>query len=218
MTSRTLYHFEASPFSHRVRLALAHKGLAAELVEGRAEPARLAEARKLCPLRTAPILVEPDGRALGDSTAIARYLDAAYPDAPRIWPATGEAARATLEATTWMDTALNILVDLGTRYETLADSKSWSSVRSEMVGRAQAALDALAAPAEARAGKTWTDAGWSAADFCIATATIWVEGWPGRAPTNPRVAQLMSLGVRLPTALSRWTDAHRARPDLLALG
>jgi glutathione S-transferase len=218
MPSRTLYHFELSPFSRRVRLALMHKGLTAELVEGRTETARFAEAQKLCPLRTAPILVEPDGRALGDSTAIAHYLDAAYPAAPRIWPEAGEAARATLEATTLMDAALHIVVDLATRYDTLADSKAWSVVVGEMTSRAQAALDALAPLAEARMGKTWTDAGWSAADFCIATATIWVESWPGRAAANPRAARLMALGIRLPEALSRWTDTHRGRPDITALG
>jgi glutathione S-transferase len=216
--SRTLYHFEHSPFSRRVRLALAHKGLAAELVEGRAEPARFAEAQKHFALRTAPILVESSGRALGDSTAITRYLDAAHLDAPRIWPTELHAARATLEATTLMDAALNILVDLGTRYGTLTDAKGWPAVKTEMVGRAQAALDALVPHAEARANKTWTDAGWSAADLWLTTGTIWMEGWPGRAPTNPRVAQLMTLGVRLPAPLSRWTDAHRARAELVALG
>jgi glutathione S-transferase len=216
--SRTLYHFESSPFSRRTRLALAHKGLTAELVEGRAEPARLEAARKLCPLRTVPILVEADGRALGDSTAITRWLDAAHPDTPRVWPKEREAAHATYETTTLVDVALSTLVDLGTRYDALSDSASWGAVKGEMLGRAQAALDALAPRAAARTGKTWTDAGWGAADFWIATATIWVEGWPGRAPSNPRIAQLMALGIRLPAQLSRWTDAHRTHADLVALG
>ncbi len=212
--SRTLYHFEHSPFSRRTRLALAHKGLTASLVEGRAEPARLTEVQKICPLRTVPILVEPDGRALGDSTAISRYLDVAYPDAAPIWPTEREAARATFEATTLLDVALNTLVDIGTRYDVLVDSTAWATVKGEMLGRAQTALDALAPHAEARAGKTWTDAGWSAADFWIVTATIWVDGWASRAPTNARIAQLMALGLRWPTPLSRWTDGHRARVDV----
>jgi hypothetical protein len=64
---RVLYHFARSPFSRRVRLALAHKGLTAELREARANPAFLEEARALSPLRTMPVLLEEDGHAIGDS-------------------------------------------------------------------------------------------------------------------------------------------------------
>ncbi len=215
---RTLYHFPLSTFSRRARLALAHKGLSADLVDGRAEPERLAEARRICPLRTMPVLVEEDGRAIGDSTAIAHYLDAAYPDAPRLWPAEKNAARETLEATTLVDLAMSTIVDLGTRYYALHDAPAWGAVKAEMIGRAQAALDALATRAAARAGTTWTDAGWCVADAWILTATLWVEGWAARAPTNPMIGQLTGLGVRLPAEMARWSDTHRARADVVALG
>ncbi|HEV3191381.1 MAG TPA: glutathione S-transferase N-terminal domain-containing protein, partial [Polyangiaceae bacterium] len=70
---RILYHFTHSPFARRVRLALAHKGLDVELREGRDNPASMAEARRLVPLKTLPVLVDGD-QVLGDSTAITRWL------------------------------------------------------------------------------------------------------------------------------------------------
>lgn len=218
MKNRRVFHFPSSPFSRRARLALAHKGLACDLVDARANPEQRQEAQRLCPIPTIPVLVEPDGRALGDSGEIAHYLDRAYADAPMIFPSGAEHAHATLEATGLVDLALNTIVDLGTRYFALRADPAWDGVKREMLGRAQSALDALAARAASRGKSTWTGAGWSAADMWITTAVIWIEGWPGRAKDNANIAQLVSLGVKLPAELSRWTDAHRANADLAALG
>ena len=218
MTTRTLYHFTFSPFARRVRLALAHKGLTATLVEGRTEPARLAEVRKLSPVQTVPILVEPDGRALGDSTAISHYLDATYPAAPRIWPTEPEALRTSLVAHALVDVALNSLVDAGTRYYAAHDSPAWGAVKAAVIDRAHVALRALAEHAKGRMGKTWTDSGWSAADMSVTTMVIWIEGWAARAPTNVLVTQLMTLGLELPPELVAWTSTHRTLPQLAALG
>ena len=82
---RALYHFPTSVFSRRARLALAHKELDHELRDARADEAHLKEARRLSPQATMPVLVD-EGRALGDSTAIATYLDLAYPDRPALFP------------------------------------------------------------------------------------------------------------------------------------
>ncbi|WP_342745423.1 glutathione S-transferase N-terminal domain-containing protein [Cystobacter ferrugineus] len=41
----------------------------------RAHPEFLEESRRLSPLKTTPVLVEEDGRVLGDSTAISHYRD-----------------------------------------------------------------------------------------------------------------------------------------------
>lgn len=216
--NRKLYHFPSSTFSRRARLCLAHKGLDVELVDARADPSKIEEARKLCPLRTMPLLLEPDGRALGDSTAIAHYLDRAYPDRPALWPKGAYQAHAALEATTLLDAALNMTVDLGTRYYALRESPAWPKVKDEIGGRIQSSLDALAKLAGSRMGKTWTEEGYGVADIWIVSAVLWIEGWPGRAPTTPLVAQLVSLGLRLPEELSRWTDTHRGRADVVALG
>lgn len=214
-TTRTLYHFRHSPFSRRVRLALAHKGLDAELREARESPAWGEEARKLVPLRTIPVLVD-GSRAMGDSTAIMHWLDAAYPDAPRLWPA-GPAAEDALEVVTLVDAALNGVVDLGTRYFPLRDHASWPAVKEEMLGRAQLAADDLARRAKDLGASTVCNAGWSAADIALLTMTLWIEGWPARASSSANIAQLMTLGFRLPAGLSRWADAHRARADVVAL-
>jgi glutathione S-transferase len=214
-TTRTLYHFRYSPFSRRVRLALARKGLAAELREARENPAFGEEARRLVPLRTIPVLVDGP-RAMGDSTAIMHWLDAAYPDAPRLWPGGAEAEEA-LEVVTLVDAALNGVVDLGTRYYTLRDHPSWSAVKDEMLGRAQLAADDLARRARLAAGTTLCPSGWSAADIALLTMTLWIEGWAERASSSANIAQLMTLGFRLPSELSRWADAHRARADVVAL-
>jgi glutathione S-transferase len=216
VTTRTLYHFRFSPFSRRVRLALACKGLDAELREARENPAWAEEARKLVPLRTIPVLVD-GASALGDSTAITRWLDAAYPDAPRLWP-DGEEAPDALQVAVLVDVALNGVIDLGTRYYPLREHASWPAVKDELLGRAQLAVDALAQRASELGTATVCKSGWSAADMALLTMTLWCEGWPQRASSSPNIAQLMTLGFRFPAALSRWADAHRSRPDVVGLG
>lgn len=214
--SRTLYHFVHSPFSRRTRLAIAHKGVDVALVEGRAEPAKYDEVRSRSPIKTAPIFVDGD-RVLGDSTAICRYLDVAYPG-PAIFPTEIEAATVTAESAELVDVTLQTVIDVGTRYWALRDSSQWDAVRDEMLGRAYAALDRLGKHAASRMGKTWTDAGWSAADMWVATMTIWFEGMPGRVNGNPKAQQIVSLGVKLPDTLHRWVDGHRSGKELAALG
>ena len=70
----TLYHFPPSPFSRRVRLALAHKGISVELKNGREDPVFMTEALHHSPLGTMPVLVDGDV-TLGDSLAILQWLD-----------------------------------------------------------------------------------------------------------------------------------------------
>jgi glutathione S-transferase len=213
---RTLYHYQFSPFSRRTRLALAHKGLTAELREGRADADALAALRTTVPFRTIPVLVE-EGRAMGDSTAIAHWLDAAYPDAPRLWPG-GEDAAEVLQAATLVDVFLNNTIDVGTRYYPLRGDPAWDGVKTEMIGRALEALAALVKRASSLGRPTFAKSGWSAADMWLLTMVLWVESWPARAPTTKNIAQLTTLGIALPAELSRWADAHRAREDVRALG
>ncbi len=218
---RTLYHYQFSPFSRRTRLALAYKGLACELKEGRSNPAFAEEARKLWALRTVPVLVEEDGRAIGDSTAISRYLDAAYPGPRPLWPTEPEAVRTCVEVAALVDGALNLLIDLGTRYHALHDHASWKLVREELVGRAQSALDALGARVAAIGPRPLTGAAmetWCAADIWLYTAVAWLDGLPARAPQNQNVTQIVALPWALPASLLRWCEAFRERDDVRALG
>jgi glutathione S-transferase len=208
---RTLYHYRFSPFSRRVRLALAHKKLDVELREGREVPANIEEARKLAPVRTFPVYVD-EGRVLSDSSAIMHWLDSAYPQAPRLWP-DGEHAAKALQTAALVDVVLDNVINVGTRYWPLREHPAWGSVRDEMLGRARSAADALASMASSE-----TIAGaWSAADICVLTLTLWFESMPERRTSSANIAQILTLGFSLPPALSRWADTHRKRPDVLAL-
>jgi glutathione S-transferase len=76
---RILYHLPLSPFSRKVRLALAEKRIPFELrVEKVWE--RREEFLAMNPAGTVPVLVEENGLAIADSYAICEYLDEAYPD------------------------------------------------------------------------------------------------------------------------------------------
>lgn len=213
---RTLYHYPTSPFSRRTRLALAHKGLPVALKDARASASFLEEARALTALRTIPVFVEEDGRAVGDSTAISFYLDRAYPSTRPLWPFEAD-AHAAFTISAYVDCALNTLVDVGTRYFDLRDSPAWGAVSLEMVGRAQHALDALGDVAEELGTSTVTSLGWSAPDMWLFTAVEWLEGLPARRASNQKVAQVCSLGWTLPASMSRWAEAFRKREDVMAL-
>ena len=216
MGSRALYHFATSPFSRRVRLALAHKGLECELRDGREQPAYVEEARRLVPLRTFPVLVD-GGRALGDSTAIVNWLDRTYPEAPRLWPGGADAADA-LEVATLVDVVLDNVIDLGTRYHALRNDAAWEGVKDEVLGRARLAATALGERVAALGRPTVARDGWSAADMWLLTLVHWFEGMPARAPTTPNIRQILELGLELPAALVAWAEPHAGREDVRALG
>jgi len=213
---RTLYHYRYSPFSRRTRLALAHKGLDCELREGRDTPASAEEARRLVPFRTLPVLVD-GARALGDSTAIALWLDRAYAEAPRLWPG-GEDAAEALQVAALVDVVLDCVVDVGTRYYALRNDAAWPGVKTEMLGRAHTAATALADRVSALGRPTVASDGWSAADMWLLTMVLWFESMPGRVATSQNIRQIMELGFALPPALATWANPHRERADVKALG
>ncbi|MDP6692346.1 MAG: glutathione S-transferase family protein [Alphaproteobacteria bacterium] len=78
-----------SPYCWRTRMALAHKGLAYEhrgvafTAIGNVGKDKGGEA-----FRTVPI-IEDDGRLIGDSNAIAEYLEEQYPDQPSLFGGAG---------------------------------------------------------------------------------------------------------------------------------
>jgi glutathione S-transferase len=215
---RTLYHFTLSPFSRRVRLALALKGLEVELKDGRADPAYFEEAKRHWPLRSVPVLVESDGQALGDSTAIVHYLDGAYPEGPRLWPTSREERRHALWTAQLVDGALNTLIDMATRYGACRDHAAWGEISAMMLGKTQGALTALGEDAQARGPRPVTSMGWCAADIFLFTMVVWLESVPERVKSSENIAKIASYPWSLPASLSRWADAFRERPDVLALG
>jgi glutathione S-transferase len=91
-----------SPFCWRTRMALAHKGFEVETV-----PWRFTEKEKLPQPNQGrvPVIVD-DGRVVHDSTAIAEYLEAHYPDRPRLF---GDAAARALTRfiQNWVETVVH---------------------------------------------------------------------------------------------------------------
>jgi glutathione S-transferase len=80
---RLLHHLPLSPYSRKVRLALAEKGLPFELKLERVWERR-PEFLALNPAAQVPVLVEENGLAVADSAAICEYLDEAYPETPAL--------------------------------------------------------------------------------------------------------------------------------------
>jgi glutathione S-transferase len=213
---RRLYHFPLSPYSRRVRLILSHKGLEVELVDARADVAAVETMRSLYPMRTAPVLVEEDGLVLGDSNAIAQYLERTHPN-PALWPQAPRDIARVSQIMALTDGALGTLIDLATRYHRLHTHEAWPTILAEMGGRAQGALDTLTVLVEGVRHTTVAASGWSVGDVWLHTAVTWLEGLPARASTFANAAQLVSLGWKLPSGLTRWADAHRQRQDVLSL-
>lgn len=202
-----LYHFATSPFARRVRLALAYKGMTAELRDCRTDSAYMTEMYALNPLHTVPVLKDGE-RVISDSMAICHYLETKAPTPP-LWPpdaATAEASELIILA----DSAANILIDLGMRYYSLQEHPNFAAVRGQMIGRAQRV-------AARGAGVALCGATWSIADIAIYTIVTWLEGLPVRAVTQPLPKRIVELGWTLPTALSTWAAQHKNRPDVLTL-
>ncbi len=98
---RTLYHLWLSPFCRKVRIVLAEKGLDFGLEIERVWQRR-EEFLRLNPAGSVPVLVEPDGAALAESSVVCEYLDEVYPEPPMI--GTTAAARAeTRRLVAWFD-------------------------------------------------------------------------------------------------------------------
>ncbi len=93
----TLHQWEISPFCQKVAKALRYKGIAFDTVDYNgllgSKVAGLSKVGKV------PVL-DIDGQRIQDSTKIARYLDDAYPDTPRLYPLDLQ-ARAQVEL--WED-------------------------------------------------------------------------------------------------------------------
>ncbi len=98
---RTLYHLWLSPFSRKVRIALAEKSIAFVL---KAEKVwdRRNEFLTLNPAGEVPVLVDDDGTVVVDSTAICEYLEEVCPEPPLI-PGTAVERAEVRRVALWFD-------------------------------------------------------------------------------------------------------------------
>ncbi len=93
-----------SPYCWRIRMALAHKGLSATTVPWRFTEG---EALKFAGATTVPVLVDGD-KSVKDSWDIALYLDAAYPDRPKLFDSPQSVALA-LFFKQWAERSLPVM-------------------------------------------------------------------------------------------------------------
>jgi glutathione S-transferase len=98
---RLLYHLPLSPFSRKVRLALAEKRLAFEVRLEKPWDRRPAYL-ELNPSGSVPTLVEENGLAIPDSGVICEYLEEAYPDIPLLGHTLGERVEVR-RLVAWLD-------------------------------------------------------------------------------------------------------------------
>lgn len=102
---RTLFHLWLHPFSRKVRVVLAEKGLEFELkIEKVWE--RRTEFLALNPAGDVPVLVEQDGTTLANSQVICEYLEEVYPEHNLLGPDPVQRAE-TRRLVSWFDVKFN---------------------------------------------------------------------------------------------------------------
>lgn len=98
---RQLYHLPISPACRKVRLVLAEKGLAFELVEER-DWERRHEFLALNPAGEVPVMIEDEGEPICGATAICEYLEETSGEVPLL-PQGARARAETRRLVDWFD-------------------------------------------------------------------------------------------------------------------
>ena len=88
-----LYASPVSPFSARVRLALAYKNLPCEVVEMTSAEVHAPAFRDINPIGKIPVLITDDGQTIVESETIVDYVEDAFPEPPLRLKGAGDLAR-----------------------------------------------------------------------------------------------------------------------------
>lgn len=105
MAMRTLFHLWLHPFSRKVRIVLSEKQLDYELKLEKVWERRT-EFLALNPAGDVPVLVEPDGTTLANSSVICEYLEEVYPSVNLLGPDAVQKAE-TRRLVSWFDVKFN---------------------------------------------------------------------------------------------------------------
>ncbi len=99
-----LLNLDHSPYATRIRMQIRHKDLPVQVVAPDI-PLRTPEFLARYPLGKVPVLVLEDGRSIGESVAIMRYLEARFPE-PSLSPADAESLAFDAMLTGYADSHL----------------------------------------------------------------------------------------------------------------
>lgn len=206
MPTPRLWSWNLSPFAGKVRVAFAEKDVAIELVEidPRKRPAKL---RELNPTNRVPVL-ELDGTAVRESTAICEWLEDTHPDPP-LWPVDTDARATARGLLRWVDDELT--------------TNFFLSMRKEAFGLEDEDHPDLVTILRTRLQRRWS----TAEQLLSRTGGPWLIA--GEAPTLADLA-VTPLAVRLPAwkpelvpdaeafpRVDAWLSRLRDRPSSAAV-
>lgn len=202
MSTPRLWSWQLSPFAGKVRIAFAEKGVEVELLEIHPvkRPARL---RELNPSNRVPVL-ELDGTAIWESSAICDWLEDSHPDPPLL-PADPTLRAAARALTRWVDDELTRNFFLAMRKESLGLSEedrpdAVQRMRDTLVRRWPVAEDLLA-----RTDGPWLLGGEepTLADLTAIPLAVRLPQWKPELQPDPDAQ---------PRA-TEWLEQLRARPS-----
>ena len=185
-----------SPYVRKVRVLLAEKGIAYELVEESAWTATTTVPR-YNPLNKVPALVLDDGESIYDSSVITEYLDSLGGAAllPKDPAARAKARRDEALGNGLMDAGVTIFLER--KREAGRQDAAWIARQRDKIDAALAALDKSVT---SRAGNGAITMG----DIACGCALFWLE------------MRLPEIRWREKPALARWAGALEARPSFAA--
>ena len=184
-----------SPYVRKVRVLLAEKAIAYELVEDNAWHANTTVPR-YNPLNKVPALVMDDGESIYDSMVITEYVDTlgGKPILPRDAAARARARRDEALGNGLMDAGVAIFLER--KREAARQDAAWIARQKDKI---DAALATWARTVEARKEPALT-----LGDIACGCALLWYE------------FRLPDVRWRENAALDRWAKALEARPSFAA--